>query len=687
MLNYNSTNEIKATYIAPQYNRAVNVLANALNSAIRTKVIYDKQEEIKAKQNKLEEERRKAKEEKLRQQMLASQAIDVKHKYTMDLQDILNDESLAGNKRIEAIRVLGQKALEELGKIGADGTSKFVRDTYYSLEEDTQKLLYKVKDIEKSKVHEKMLNKFSSDLANGVISSYKEAKEWNKTQNLGIDEEKLKEAFIRGRTKSAIEYIQKSLVDGVPSELLRFNSVDDIKKAFFKGVDVKVIPSQVISAIAQAHRWKLAEIDKKKREALANERARIKAQRREVNRALNSLQGEVDRSNKNGVAVDPKVKNSLNILNGIADDKQKDKINEINRQIADNKVITSVIEKGINKGLSKQEIEASLSQYSTLSKKGKTALIDSVWNRKIGELEDNLNRAINANDLNSVGDTLSKFYKLDIDEARKSVNQIVHQKLNLLTIGSLDSNIKLLKTWIEAERNAGNPTPILERKLLNELENTKLLVGTTESKRDLNNYLFTKRREYFENKRRKFKSEILEREEVIKDYLKSKWLEFDNYTNDKEVRNFIIDNPHIPKDKLGEAFERNAIDIDTTNKLLKNWGRYKLADSMANGKLIIPNDRELGEDSISPFLKQYIPQHSDDFMSFVIKETDKNLKGLETQYQGKFDEIEDFYFTIVKTPHGLQLQAYGTPKGWDSEELLGIINHDELKSYLNKVGK
>ena len=108
---------------------------------------------------------------------------------------------------------------------------------------------------------------------------------------------------------------------------------------------------------------------------------------------------------------------------------------------------------------------------------------------------------------------------------------------------------------------------------------------------------------------------------------------------------------------------------------------------MANGKIIIPNDRDLGEDSISPFLKQYIPEHSDKFMDFVISKTKENLKDLEVQYAGKFEEIEDFYFTIVKTPHGLQLQAYGTPKGWDSEELLGVINHDELKDYLNKVGR
>ena len=687
MLNYNSTKEIKATYIAPNLGKAVNVLASALSSTISAKVAYDREQEIKAKQTKLEQEREARKQEKLRQQMLASKATDIKHLYTLELQDTLNNEELQGNAKLQAIKKLRDKYLGQLAEVGKDGTSKIVRDMYYSLEEDSTRLLYQVKKIEKEKIKKQLTENLMKDISSGTITKFSEANEWAKKQNLGIDENKLKEAFIRGRTRKAVEYIQQSLIDGIPNELLRFNSLEDIKKTFYKGVDISEVPSQVISAIAQAHRWKLSEIDKRNREALADERARLSAQRQAVNRALLNLQGEVERSNKNGLGVDPKVSNSLNILNGVADDKQRDKISELNKQIIDNKVVTTTIDKGIEKGYSKQEILNSLSQYETLSKKGKEALINSVWNRKIGELEHQLDVAINTNNINAVGETLDKFYKLDIDEARKTVNDIVHQKLNLLNVGTLDSNINLLRTWIEAERNAGNPTPILERKLLNELENTKLLLGTSESKQDLSNYLFTKRRDYFEAKRSKFKKELGERIGTIKAYLKDKWLEFDNYTNDRELRNFILDNPQIPKDKLGEAFERNAIDIDTTNKVFKDWGKFRLSDSMANGKIIIPNDRDLGEDSISPFLKQYIPEHSDEFMDFVISKTKENLKDLEVQYAGKFEEIEDFYFTIVKTPHGLQLQAYGTPKGWDSEELLGVINHDELKDYLNKVGR
>ena len=680
MLNYNSTKEIKATYVAPNLRNSVQILAHAVSSTISAKVAYDKEQERKRK----EEE---AKQEKLRQQMLASKATDIKHLYTLELEKTLNDESLQGNERLQALINLKNKYLGQLGELGKDGTSKIVRDMYYSLEEDSTRLIYKIKKIEKEKIKRRLTENLMRDINSGVISKFSEANEWAKKQNLGIDENKLKEAFIRGRTKKAMEYIQQSLIDGVPDELLRFNSLEDIKKTFYKGVDISQVPNQVISAIAQAHRWKLTEDRRREREALADERARLSAQRQAVNRALRNIQNEVERSRVNGLQVDNRISNTLNLLNGLADEGQKDRIAELNKQVTDNKVITSVIDKGIEKGYSKQEILNSLSQYETLSKKGKEALINSVWNRKIGELEHNLNVAINSNNINAIGETLDKFYKLDIDEARRTVNNIVHQKLNLLNVGTLDSNINLLKTWIEAERNAGNPTPILERKLLNELENTKLLLGTSESKKDLSIYLFTKRRDYFEAKRTKFKRELVERIETIKSYLKDKWLEFDNYTNDRELRNFILDNPQIPKDKLGEAFERNAIDIDTTNKVFKDWGKFRLSDSMANGKIIIPNDRDLGEDSISPFLKQYIPQNADKFMDFVIDKTKENLKDLEVQYAGKFEEIEDFYFTIVKTPYGLQLQAYGTPKGWDSEELLGIINHDELKDYLNKVGR
>jgi len=572
----------------------------------------------------------------------------------------------------------------------------------------------------KKLVKVKQIGLLKDRLATGTVKDFRQILDYNKQFNLGLTEAQLKKAFIQGRTQHAINYIQSATIDGVPTELLKFQNVEQVKKAFYSGVDIDQVPTQVIGAIASAHKWKIAEVkrakaiaEQERRQRISDfrykqrqeqiyqnkmERARDKARReadkkREgaVSQLYNRIKYEVERADSNGKQIDPSIQRSLSMLNGITTDpNKKDKIDNLDKVIQDNQNITALIKGKIAEGKSKDDIFNSLAGYTTISKKDKTALANKVINNYTNELEDMYSQALSSGDLTKTGQVLTTLYKLDSNEGRKIAQESINKQLNLLTADSIDDTMNALQVYIASEIDSGHPKPLLEQKLLNELENTKMLIGAKESKQDINNYLFTKKREFSEAKRTANKKQIGERVTAIQKQLNDKWLEFDNTAYKKDMYNFILDNPHIPTDKLGDAYERESIDIDTSNTLPligEDFGKFKLSETLQNGKILIPNDRDKGKDSIAPFLKQYIPKNSDKFTKWVISKTEENIKGLELQYHGKFQEVEDFKYMFVKTPNGLQLQAYGTPKGWDSEELLGIINHDELKTYLDKVGK
>jgi len=731
MLNYGNMNMTRGQYVAPQQGTKAKAIAGALKSAIGYKVNIDKEREATAK-------KKKAEQDKLNKKRDISLSMDMTHGYNLDVQQVLANDNLKGNDKLQALQDVANKYL---GTIAQDeraksGESIDLKKTYYQIEEQNSKIQGQVKKNYDKEVKANQINLLKDRLATGQVKDFKQITDYNKEFNLGLSEAQLKKAFVQGRTQHAINYIESATIDGVPTELLKFKNVEQVKKAFYSGVDIDQVPTQVISAIASAHRWKISEVKRTKAEAERARRQRIsdfryqqaqeqryedkmqrardkaerdrlraeakaerEAQKKQseadkkregaVTQLYNRLGYEVDRANTNGKQVDPSIQRSLSMLSGITTDPtKKDKIDNLDKVIQDNQNITTLVRTKISEGKSKDEIFNSLAGYTTVSKKDKTALANKVINNYTNELEDMYSQALSSGDLTQTGKVLTTLYKLDSNEGRKVAQESINKQLNLLTTDSIDDTMNALTVYISSEINGGHPKPLLEQKLLNELENTKMLIGAKEPKQDINSYLFTKKREFSEAKRTSNKKQIGERVQAIQEQLNDKWLEFDNTAYKKDMYNFILDNPHIPTDKLGDAYERESIDIDTSNTLPligEDFGNFKLSQTLQNGKLLIPNDREKGKDSIAPFLKQYIPKNSDKFTKWVISKTQTNLKELELQYNGKFQEIDDFKYMFVKTPNGLQLQAYGTPKGWDSEELLGIVNHDELKKYLDEV--
>jgi len=681
MLNYNQTTQRPLQTILPNYQQSAVNLANAFNSIARGLTQRDLEIE---RQKKLSEAKRKEEERKAlqeRKKMIDVFSSDVMHSYKIGLENVLNDPNLKGNDKLKAIKELGDKHLEQLKKAYNEKTTTSARKTYQAIQLANIQAFNRVREVEEKKIKEAQ----KQDLINKIQSTslyYKDALRLNKELGLGLDERSITKEYNRAGTAKAEEFIQKSVIDGVPSELTRFKSVDDIYNAFYKWTglpkDKLDIPNSIINAIANANKWTIAQREKAIRDAQ-------RARQAQANRALRRIEEEARRADMNGLQVNPQVENSLRVLDPFLDDKGRERARRIQNQIQDNKTIINQIERGFLNGKSKQQIENDLSQYTTISTKDKQALIGKVFNRLIGGLESNLDKAIKKGDMRLAGEYMTKLYQLDMNEGRKVANTQIKRELSLLNASSLDSAINSLQLYINAEKNYNNPIPLEEQRLLRDLESARLLIAGKESKQDISDYLTTKKREYLERKRTKHLRELTLKEQKIKEGLTSEWLEFDNYTTDKEIRAFLLANPDIPIDRVYDAFKAQTVDIDTTNiPLVKNWGKFDLAPSLQNGKLLIPDDRELGDNSISPFLKQYIPQHSDDFTQFVIDKTKENLKALEVAYGGKFSQIDNFYFIFQKTPHGLQLQAYGTPKGAYKEELLGVINHKELQDYLNK---
>jgi hypothetical protein len=658
MLNYGETRERQLNKIYYNNNKLVKGLSSAIN---QTAFGLAKKE----KENKIEKDKK-----------LTVLAGDLQHNYKMDLDNVLYAEYDNPNDKIQAILDTGQKYLGELAKIKEP--NRAVHEAYKSIAYDTQHKYNKVREYEQKLIKEEQKKDFVDKLTFGTFKSVAEAMEQNKALNLGIKEKDIIKSFENLGNQRAIQYIQNSMIDGVPSELLRFKTRDDVVKAFFPelGNNAK-IQQGVISAIATAHNWQIRQIEKKSKERERRAKEARKQQQLGVNSILRRLQYEIARANNNGVMIPPSIENSLKMISGIGDEKIKDKASYLFRDIADNKNILGAIQQGVEAGMSQTEIENKLASYTTISKNSKSALINKAFDRYLGRLEEGIDESLRKGDINTAGQYFSKMYSIDLDKGHNISKRIIKKELSTLSASTIDSLMGALTLHINAEENAGNPTPLLEKSLLNELDSAKQMVERGESKKDIADYLAVKKREYLERKRTKNLRGLKKREGAIREGLKNEWLEFDNEATSKDIRNFLVANPDIPDNRVYEAFKKQAVDIDTTDiPFYQLDKKFKLADSIRNGKLLIPDDREFGDDSISPFLKQFIPEHSDAFTKFVISSVKKNL-------DNKLGEVDNFYFVFNKTPHGLQLQAYGTPKGDVNEELIGVINASELKDFVN----
>jgi hypothetical protein len=233
--------------------------------------------------------------------------------------------------------------------------------------------------------------------------------------------------------------------------------------------------------------------------------------------------------------------------------------------------------------------------------------------------------------------------------------------------------------------------PLQEQKLLNELNSVKALKhGDT---KEISNYLNAKKRAYAEAKRQKNQAFISERSKQLKEELTEGFIENDNYASDRDINRFLIHNPDIPTDRLKERFTRETVDIDTTSSIIKSifspeWGGKRsisLSDQLQNGKIYIPDDRELGDSSISGELKSYIGTHADKFVEYAINEASKHLDEVQEDLGGKADRIENLSIEFEKNSNGtLQAHVFGEFEQIGTKELLGILTHDQLTKMLNK---
>jgi len=660
MLTYNGLGARSYTKPQQDFSQQANQLANAINYLATKKT---KEQKELARRNK---------------ELLAVQASDIHQRYKLTKLDIVNNQDLNPNQKLEELHNLGIQSLEQLEKISGD--SKEVYNTYKAIQLDNKDSLYKLRDVFNKQIKDEQKKDFTSKLNLGGFGSLEEARDYNKTLKLGFSELDLVKGFENAGNRRALEFIQQSTIDGIPSELLKFNTRDDVIKSFYKelGTHAK-IQKGIINAIASAHKWKLSQIEKAKKEREKKAREAKSTTNKEINALLARLESEVRRANINGVPVPDSIGNSMKLLNGVVNTpNQKLRLENLSKKFTDNKSITAFIQQGFNSGMSKDDIVNKLKGYTSISDTDKMGLINKAFDRTVSQLEDGITSSLKAGDKNSAGQYFQKLYQLDIDTGSKVAGDIIKRELSRITPTTLDSTINALELYINAEQNAGNPTPLLEQTFLNELRGAKSLGARGESQKDLINYLSTKKNEYLERKRTKFLKDLTTKELEIRNQMKDQWLEFDNEATSKDIRNFLINNPDIPTNRVYDAFVKQTTDIDTTDvPFFNDFGKYELSDQIRNGKILIPDDRELGDKSISSYLRSYIPQHSDKFVRAMLKKIDTNTKG--------YKDIEEVYFTFNKTPNGeLQLQVYGTPKGDFNEELLGIINHKELYDFLNK---
>jgi hypothetical protein len=289
-----------------------------------------------------------------------------------------------------------------------------------------------------------------------------------------------------------------------------------------------------------------------------------------------------------------------------------------------------------------------------------------------------------------VGNAYSKLYNFDPLYAFKKGQADIAKELTTLTASNFDSLAIRLDTIIALKQQHGEPTDLADKTLLNELESAKIMLQNGKDKKELSTFLNAKKREYIELKRTKGKKELALRGQKLNEYLTSKWTSFDETANKRDVQRFLVQNPDIPIDKLGEMYDRETVKIDTTNTALrrivgKKWSRkynISLADSLQNGRILIPDDSH----KLATPLRDYISTHADEFVEFAISKIEPNIKEIEKEFDGHIGDIEDLNLVFDKNDKGeLVGYVYATPQATATEELLGILDSKDFTHLINEV--
>jgi len=140
MLNYGNMNMTRGQYVAPQQGTKAKAIAGALKNAISYKVGIDKEREVTAK-------KKKAEQDKLNKKRDVSLSMDMTHGYNLDVQQVLADDKLQGNEKLQALQNVANKYM---GTIAQDeraknGESVDLKKTYYQIEEQNSRIQGQVK--------------------------------------------------------------------------------------------------------------------------------------------------------------------------------------------------------------------------------------------------------------------------------------------------------------------------------------------------------------------------------------------------------------------------------------------------------------------------------------------------------------------------------------------------------------
>ena len=663
MLNYTSQKDYQLGNLGntDNYSQAFNNLMRGIGAGIRK---YKKDEV--ANKKKTDEESK----------VLTSNLL---HKYKMDMEPLAGDDELEGNDRLKKVKEIGDAYKQQLEKLQQErGANKYTLQAYKDIDFHNLHSFNQIKKVEKKKFQKKALLDFKNKLDSGVFKTPTDAMEYNKSLKLDIPRDKIIQAFNNAGTDRAKKFIQESTIDGVPTELLRFNSRDDVVRAFYGNIPPKDvdIPQGVISAISSAHKWKV------------QQSKRGKGGSEGVSDLLWRLQHQAKNDQLNATRTQDSIANSLALLHPVATASQKHKIEETLNSIKDNNQILGFIQGAFEKGKSRAEVETSLSTYRTQSNTDKKALIGRGIDKVNSLLSSEIDKAYSEGDTTKLGQLYDKLYQFDPIEANKKASRDIKSELTTLKLSTLDNLITKLDISITAKEENGQPTPLLDKKFLNELKSLQAMTQAKSiDKKEISEVLNTKKREYIESLRTKNKKYLKVRKALLKEKLTEGWLKNDDFATDRDIQKFLLENPDIPDNQLLEKFNHDTVDIDTTTSILHGGWEMGLSDSLKNGKILIPDDRELGENSISGELKAWIPTHSDKFVESVIAHSKKTLKEIEKDYGGKFEGIDNLHFSFEKDSTGkLHLEVYGKIKGLGSNEMIGLLTHDDLKDILNEEG-
>ena len=619
------------------------------------------------------------------------------HQHNIQVEQVNSNTDLAPQDRLKQLQDIGTLYKSKIQERGKGRESEVLLKGFQHLEMGNLKIYNATKKHLVAQYEHKAVKDFADKLGRGVYDSVDSAMDYIKTAKLDkrVSRGDVEKGFEDLGTRRAIHYIEQSTIDGVPTELLKFNKREDVAKAFYGEMgDSARIPQGVISAIANAHRW---DVGNKRRIArdkqVASDKAlrlREKELKEQQNELLYRLNREVRNSNNNGSMVSDSVSNSLSLLEGTTTGATNRRVRDLKDKVADNKEIMTFIGNSFDGGKSKQEVEQGLSKWSSVSSQSKNSLMATA-NKKILNNIDSTIADIYSSDIpydekrQQLSDAYTRYYQWDDAEANKKASSDIKSELSTLNSSTLPNLILKLDSYISSRTENGHEMPLEEKKFLNELQSmSAIMANGGESKQELSNMLQVKKREYVESKRKKDRSFVASRATLLKEGLTDGLWQNDNFASNRDINRFIISNPDIPTERLVDRFNNETVDLDTSSFPFKSW-KVDLADSVKNGKLLIPDDRELGERSISTELKNHISEKPDDITEFMIKQSDKVVKSLEVEYGGEMGKISDFYFTFNKVDTGLQAHIYGTLEGTGSEELLGIVSHDELINYLQKV--